>query len=143
MTLQRMKDQSGQWACEKLQQALHNPDGPNITIEPIDAVGVHAILVVLHNSVDRDEGLPLRDISVDSAGDRLNILLEDIGRTAAHPSHVSAVVRRFMAAIAELDYGPSGWELNVFVVPAGGNSEVAVRMQHLQLTDWRVLEHDK
>ena len=139
-----MKRNAEQWACERLQTALHNPDGLNIDIDPIDAVGVHAVLVCLHNAVGSDDGLPLRSIRVDPRDDLLNILLEDEQRSAGHPNGIDAINRRFMANVAELTHAPSGWVLNTFVVPvASAVVDDAVRIQTCKLPNWRTLEHDK
>lgn len=131
MILKRMQDTSGRWAQRKLAEVLLDK-GTQPT--PPDSIGLFATLLCLHSSVEPYTRMPLEAIRVDVESKRLDIELQGGQYTSAHPAHVDQLISRFMAAVAELQFGPSAWTLNVFKT----GDTVAVRSY--ELPDWEVID---
>ena len=130
MTLKRMQDYSGKWAQRKLTEALADQgDQPT----PSDAIGLFAVLLCLHDSVDCYAGIPLEALRIDTENKRLDMELRGGRYTPGHPDHVDQVITRFMGAVTGLNFGPNAWTLNVYKT----GETVAVRSY--ELTNFEVI----
>lgn len=130
MSLKKMTDYSGRWAQRKLTNALAD-QGEQPT--PSDSIGLFAVLLCLHDSVDRYAGMPLEALRIDTENKRLDIELKDDRYTPDHPDHVDQVISRFMAAVSALNFGPNAWTLNILKMGR------TTGIRTIELPDWEVI----
>lgn len=118
-----------QWAILKLQAAIDDPDMPPDSLNPLDAIGIHAVLMALYNAMETPyDGLPFAGLRLDPSCKRMDVTLND------DSPQTNRLVERWIAAVSQLPHAPSGWTLNVSKV--GGS----LNFRHLELPDWRYVD---
>lgn len=94
-------------------------------LDPLNAIGIHAILTQLSKADNPYEPLPVRAALIDSDNRSLKIEFGDDSQST------KKLVYRWVGLISQLTYSPSGWTLEAILM----GQDLSIRK--IELPDWK------